>query len=112
MMTLEYAYDEHGRRREKVERMFLLSEERETYSYDDHGNRCQITGERKKRDFNAGEDGSIEPGLPEIHRFATRFDYQYDQQGNWTERVTLVRQEQNPDFTPISIDRREIIYAC
>jgi len=57
-----------------------------------------------------GDDGTVERGTPEFHRSQTRFDYKYDAQGNWIERVTLQRFESNPDFTFGSIERREIAY--
>jgi hypothetical protein len=44
------------------------------------------------------------------NRAHTRFVYKYDGQGNWIERLASHRREPNTDFTPESIDRREIAY--
>jgi hypothetical protein len=87
-MTNEYAYDELGRRNATLRRLFGSEEEREQCSYDDRGNRAEVvTG-----------------------RGHTRFAYRYDGHGNWIERLTSHRHEPNPDFTPGSIERREIAY--
>jgi hypothetical protein len=40
----------------------------------------------------------------------TRFEYRYDTQGNWTERIVSGRAEQNPDFQRSNIERRTITY--
>jgi hypothetical protein len=39
-----------------------------------------------------------------------RFEYRYDAQGNWTERVVSYRLEPNPDFQRSNVERREITY--
>jgi hypothetical protein len=87
-MTNEYAYDVVGRRIATLRRLFGLEEEREQYSYDDRGNRAEVVTDRGH----------------------TRFAYRYDLHGNWIERLTSQKHEPNPDFTPASIERREIAY--
>jgi YD repeat-containing protein len=87
-ITAEYVYDVLGRRTATVRRLFGLSEERQTYSYDDRGNQTEVVTERGQ----------------------TRFAYKYDGHGNWIERLTSHRHEPNPDFTRASIDSREIAY--
>ena len=87
-ITAEYTYDELGRRTAAVRRLFGLSEERQTYSYDDRGNQTEVVNNRGQ----------------------TRFTYRYDAHGNWIERLTSGRHEQDADFTTGSIDRREIAY--
>jgi hypothetical protein len=109
LMTSEYTYDERGRRVQVVRRTFGLSEDRETFRYDDRGNRTETTTERQHRDANLVE-GNIEYGAPTINRQQARFAYRFDARGNWTERVTSQRYGENPDFTPCSMERREIAY--
>ncbi len=87
-MTIEYTYDELGRLTATLLRHFGLEEERLTYSYDDRGNQAEVVTERGQ----------------------TRYIYKYDRQGNWIERLASHRLKPNPDFTPASIDRREIAY--
>jgi hypothetical protein len=109
LMTTEYTYDERGRCVEQVRRMFGLSEERITTQYDDHGNRTETTTEHQSREANVNE-GNIEYGAPTIRRAQARFTYKFDDRGNWSERVISQRHGENPDFTPCSIERREIAY--
>ena len=111
LMTVAYAWDEKGRQTEMVRTLLGLCEEREMYRYDDHGNRTETTSEEQRCEAKMGDDGTLERGTPEFHRSQTRFDYKYDAQGNWIERVVSGRRESNPDFTPSSIERREITYT-
>jgi hypothetical protein len=87
-MTNEYAYDDLGRRIATLRRLFGLEEERERYRYDDRGNWAEVVTDRGQ----------------------TRFAYRYDGPGNWIERLTSHKYEQHPDFTPASIELREIVY--
>jgi hypothetical protein len=109
LMTSEYKYDEQGRRVEVVRRMFGVSEDRETVSYDDRGNRTETTTEEQQREANMNE-GNLEYGAATVNRRQSRMAYRYDARGNWLERVTSQRYGENPDFTPCSIERREIAY--
>jgi hypothetical protein len=110
LMTREYTYDEQGRRVEVVRRMFGLSEDRETIRYDDRGNRTETTTVHQHREANLIE-GNLEYGEAKVDRQQqARFVYRFDARGNWTERVTSQRYGENPDFTPCSIERREIAY--
>jgi hypothetical protein len=109
LMTSEYVYDERGRRVEIVRRMSGLSVDRETIRYDDRGNRTETTTEHQHREANLIE-GNMEYGAPTVNRQQARFTYKFDARGNWTERVTSQRYGENPDFTPCSIERREIAY--
>jgi len=90
--------------------LFGLSEERKTHVYDDHDNPIETTTEAQAVEGQVQEDGTIERGASKSHRIQTRFTYKYDERGNWRERVTSQRYGSNPDFTPTSIDRREIAY--
>jgi YD repeat-containing protein len=87
-MTTEYTYDELSRRIATLRLLFGLEEERLTYSYDDRGNQTEVVTDRGR----------------------TRYTYKYDRQGNWIERLASHRLEPNTDFTPKSIERREITY--
>ena len=109
LQTSEYTYDERGRCVELVRRMSGLSERRETYCYDDHGNKTESTTQNQRREANVS-DGNIEYGAAKLHRQQARFAYKYDARGNWTERLMSQRHGENADFTPCSIERREIAY--
>ena len=40
----------------------------------------------------------------------TRFEYQYDAEGNWAERIVWGRLDPNPNFERSNLERREIGY--
>jgi hypothetical protein len=44
------------------------------------------------------------------HKQNVRFQYRYDSQGNWTERVVWSQLEANPVFQRSNVERRGIIY--
>jgi hypothetical protein len=110
MMTATLAYDESGHLIQSVRSMFGLNEHRETYRYDDRGNRTETTSEEQTYEAQVLEDGTVERGEGKSERRQTRFTSKYDAQGNWVERVTSQRYQSNPDFTTVSIDRRQIVY--
>jgi hypothetical protein len=109
LATFEYKYDDAGRQVEMVRGMFGMDEQREQYRYDDRGNRVEIDSQQDRSGARI-VDSVPERDQPQIHRWQTRVDHQYDDHGNWTERLTLHRQNANPDFTPVSIERRQITY--
>jgi YD repeat-containing protein len=87
-----YTYDQKGRRMSRVIRLGKMHEDRTTYVYDDHDNPIETAGE---------DEGG---------RQRTRFIYQYDAQGNWTEKETWPEAEHDKDFRRWSIERRQITY--
>lgn len=107
--TIEHKYDHAGRQIETVRSLFGLAEQRERYRYDNRGNRIETLAEQDRSSAQI-VDGVLHRGAPDIHRWQTRCNYRYDEHGNWTERITLHRQDPNPDFTPSSIERRQIVY--
>src|SRR5262245_51877314 len=104
-----YAYDEKGHRIETVRRMGTLSEERVTVRYDDFDNPVEEVRSDASREMRM-EDGVVktEEKPPQVHH--VRFEYQYDANGNWTERVVWQRPEPNADTPPSNIERRTISY--
>jgi hypothetical protein len=109
-ITTEYTYDERGRRVDMVRRMFDLSEQRETTQYDDRGNWTKTTSETDHREAQVHDEGAVELGAATVNRQQSRCTHTFDARGNWTERVTSQRYGENPDFTPVSMERREIVY--
>jgi len=105
-----YAYDQRGRRVERRTRMGTLGENRTTFRYDDYDNPVEETTEDRSREVNIDENGIEEVTAETVQRQHARFEYQYDAQGNWTERVVLSRAEPNPDFRRENVERRNIAY--
>jgi hypothetical protein len=104
-----YAYDEKGRRVETVRRMGTLSEERVTVRYDDFGNPVKEIRSDANREMRM-DDGVVKTEERPSHVQHTKFEYQYDAHGNWTERIVSQRLEPNADERPSNIERRTIAY--
>ncbi len=104
-----YAYDEKGRRIESVRRLGKLSEERVTVRYDDFDNPVEQVRSDVSRDMRM-EDGAVKSEERPSHVQHVRFEYQYDEHGNWTERIVWQRMEPNADEQPSNIERRAITY--
>ncbi len=105
-----YAYDEKGRILERCTSMLSLGGERTTFRYDEHGNPIETTTEQDSLERSFGEYGEMRTVDRDSHTQQFRFQYQYDAQGNWTERVVLDRLEANGEFQPSHIEHREITY--
>jgi YD repeat-containing protein len=108
--AMTYVYDEKGRVRERTMRMGGLSEERTTFRYNDHDDATDELSEHHTRDAHVDDNGVLQT-RNEMRRTAhTRFDYQYDEQGNWTEQVVWIQSDLRPDFQRSNIIRRTITY--
>ena len=109
-MKTTNAYDEKGRVIERNMRTGYLGEDRTTIGYDEHDNPIEQTAEHYAREVSAGEHGELHTTSERSHTQRTRFDYQYDAEGNWTERVVWGRLEPNPNFQRSNLKRRGISY--
>jgi YD repeat-containing protein len=105
-----YAYDEAGRLIERRRQMGPIADHRTTWRYDGHDNRIEETAEETSREMQIDEEGNCNPVNERSHRRHLRYDYRYDEQGNWTERVVWLRLEPNPEFQPSNVERRQIAY--
>ena len=105
-----YSYDEHGLLVERATERGLLGRERSAFRYDAHGNLIEESTAHEDREFEADEQGELHVTKERSHTQHTRFQYQYDKQGNWTERVVWGRLEPNPNFERRNVERREITY--
>jgi len=95
-----YAYDAQGRRVERLRRSGTLSEERTTYRYEDRDDPVEETTEHRNREARLAESGAVEYTPDKVTVSHGRFEYAYDAQGNWTERVV----------SGSNIERRAITY--
>ena len=96
LLTTTYAYDQKGRRVERIVRMGLLFEHRTTFRFDDHDNPIE----------EISEDTNSESS----HKEHDRSVYKYDAEGNWTEREVWTILGPNQDFQRSNIERRQIRY--
>lgn len=105
-----YVYDEKGRLAERSWRMAGLGEGRTTFRYDEHDNPIETTWEQDSQEKSIDEHGEPRTVAHNFHTQLYRLQYQYDAHGNWTECVTWLRLEPNPDFQRSHVERREITY--
>jgi hypothetical protein len=107
-----HRYDAHNHRIEKVVRL-AHNVDRETFTYNDHGDMISQTSEETGRAaYDVGEDGRlmVKEETARSQRSEGRFRYQYDSHGNWTEKIG-----ESPEGQIWSIERRTITYdeiAC
>jgi len=110
MSSIEYRYDDRGRRIEQLTDLSGMGEKRTSWYYDEHDNPIRQIEEDTSREMRLDESGNLHPENEKSFKSEVRFDYQYDSQGNWTERVVSVLYERNPDFQRSNIERRQITY--
>jgi hypothetical protein len=94
-----YAYDARGRLMERTMSMGMLWEERRTSEYVDRDDPIAET-------TKSWEHGVAQPQSGQ----RTRFDYQYDARGNWTERIVMSRSGSQQEFQRSNVERRTITY--
>jgi len=94
---ISYVYDDQGRVSEEHTDWGRSDNMITKITYNDHGDTAEEIQTRSNR-----------PNSPE--EIETRFDYQYDSFGNWTERVISARRTANERSTVSRIDRRTITY--
>ena len=104
-----YVYDAKGHRIEAVRRIGTLSEERVTVRYDDFDNPVEEVRSDVNREMRM-DDGVVKTEERPSHIQHVRFEYQYDDHGNWTERIVSQRLEPNADERSSNIERRTISY--
>jgi len=105
-----YVYDSQGRVLKRTNTMGNLSEDRTSFQYADREDPVEEDTEHENREARIDEDGTVHYTEARVILQRTRFEYRYDAQGNWTERIVSGRAEQNPDFQRSNIERRTITY--
>jgi hypothetical protein len=105
-----YAYDVQGRLIERTGSMFNLGLDHTTYRYGDGDNPIEETTEHSHREANLAEDGTLQYTPDKVVAQQSRFEYCYDDHGNWVEKTVLIRPEGNADFQASNITRRAITY--
>jgi hypothetical protein len=109
-----YAYDRQGRVLERTMRMGVLDENRVTYRYDDRDNPIEELSENRSREIGADPTtGALRSNNESMRRRDVRYEYQYDAEGNWTERIVSSRMEANDanaNFQRSNVERRQFSY--
>jgi YD repeat-containing protein len=105
-----YQYDDQGRMTERRMQIGEIGDNLTTYRYDDRGNPSEQDIEDTSREMEIDDQGRLQPLHERSHRQNVRFEYRWDERGNWTERTVWMRTGPDRDFERSNIERREITY--
>ena len=102
--TTTYAYDSKGRVVERIMRMGNLSEDRTTFRYNDRDDPIEESEEHHSRGADLDDQGVMQATDERSHTSQTRFEYQYHEHGNWTERIVWRRHDSRTGLPPLKPD--------
>jgi hypothetical protein len=103
--SVNYRYDSEGRLIHTARRIFNHEDEIYT-TYNEHGNaESEITRSTRPE----AENEPTAPGPPSSYS-ETRYSYQYDQQGNWTEKTVSYRSGPDAAFQSSTVIKRSLTY--
>jgi len=108
-----HRYDVDARRIETRSSLFGgLGQDRETFDYNEHGDRIVEVRESSHRQGSLDDNGQIveEPASLTTSRSEARFRYDYDPEGNWVKKVVEGRSDPNQEFSISTIETRDIQY--
>jgi hypothetical protein len=106
-----HRYDRLGNRIETLSHMFgSIGKDRETLDYNQHGDPIAQISEHESREYGVNEEGQLADRLAHQNRSEARFRYEYDTRGNWTSKVTEVRNGDDANFSVTSTERRTVTY--
>jgi hypothetical protein len=84
-------------------------------AYNEHGDLAEEKSAHDSKEFSVDDQGHMvqpsEPSTPKTPISEARFSYQYDEQGNWIERVISSRPEAEKPFAVSSLERRSLSYS-
>ena len=110
MGRTSFTYDERGRCVEQIS-SDPFSEGSDKSTYDEQGNRLTTLRYEERHDIEINDSGHI-IGARERNSsvFETRFEYEYDEHGNWTKCTAYSRGDPAKDFTNAGVEHRTITY--
>lgn len=110
MGRTSFTYDECGRCVEQIS-SDPFSERSDKSTYDQQGNRLTEIRYEERHDIEIDDSGHI-IGARERNSsvFETRFEYDYDERGNWTKCTTYVRDDPAKEFRNSGVEHRTITY--
>jgi len=108
-LSMSFSYDSSGRLIEKVHRMGTLMEEVTTYRYDERGALVEQTSVNRTHGIKGNGKGPV-PTEDQRRDHGSRFEYKYDADGNWTERVATGHSSDTPDVQRSTVERRTFTY--
>jgi hypothetical protein len=103
--SVSYRYDFRGRLIHTARRIFNHEDEIDT-TYNEHGDtESEITRSTRPE----AENEPTAPGPPSSYS-ETRYSYQYDQNGNWTEKSVSYRSSSDAAFQSSTVIKRSLTY--
>jgi len=103
--SVSYRYDSEGRLIHTARRIFNHEDEIDS-TYNEHGDaESEITRSTRPE----AENELTAPGPPSSYS-ETRYSYQYDQHGNWTEKTHSYRSESDAAFQSSTVIKRSLTY--
>jgi YD repeat-containing protein len=109
-----HRYDAEGRRVETLIRLGALGGSRRRMTYNQLGDLSEEESAFDSKELSIDDQGRVvetsEPSTRKTPSCGAQFSYQYDEHGNWTERVISGRTEPDKPLTVSSMDRRSLTY--
>ena len=108
-----HRYDADGRRIETRSSQFGgLGQERQTFDYNERGDQVREVRESRECEGSLDDRGRLveNPASVTSHRSETRFQYDYDHEGNWIKKRVEGRSDSNEEFSVSTIETRDIQY--
>ena len=103
--SVSYGYDSEGHLIHTARRIFNHEDEIDT-TYNEHGDaESEITRSTRPE----AENEPTAPGPPSSYS-ETRYSYQYDQHGNWTEKTVSYRSGSDAAFQSSTVIKRSLTY--
>lgn len=107
-----HKYDDHGSRIETRLQFGPVGSDRTTMTYNDRGDMVHQFNEHESREYAMNSEGQFgeAPAKETVHRSETRIHYDYDDRGNWVNKIVESRLLPDEDSTVTNTERRTIEY--
>jgi YD repeat-containing protein len=109
-----HRYDAEGHQVETVVRLGALGGSWQTMAYNEHGDLSEEKSVHDSKELSVDDQGHlVQAGQSSTRKTPiseARFSYQYDEQGNWIERVISTRPDAEKPFAVSTVDRRSAAY--
>jgi hypothetical protein len=111
-VRIEHRYDHLGCRVETYRHFGLLSTELIRRSFNQHGDELAETSEHHSQNYEIDDEGQLSPvpATESVSYSEARFQYEYDEHGNWITKTVKTRSAVDGEFSISSIEKRTISY--
>jgi YD repeat-containing protein len=106
----EYIYNDRGQVAQMLESMGPVWNIRRSFTYDAQGQVVEDHYQGRHCEATVDPHGNVVTSNEGIDESWNRFEYRYDEHGNWIEKVTLRREAPDRSFQRTSMERRAIEY--